>query len=89
MLSTIIRAPPELAGFTPLEEHQSSTPAVFFNGKPVLHSHEKGAVASIPRSQCDGTLPFFPANLAATRSDDVGAGEEKVDKTVDIIVSSE
>ncbi|KFG79928.1 FPD1 [Metarhizium anisopliae] len=91
MLATTIRSPPSVDDYTPLSEYQSQTPESFSGGKPVLHFHLKGAVASIPRAQ-RGTLAIFPADspaaenaVASTNGDTEGLVEQKVD----VFVNSE
>lgn len=93
MLPTTIRSPPSLEDFTPIEEHQSATPASFFGGKPVLHFHLEGAKAWIPASQ-KGSLAIFPADVSTTVSAPDGTTlkettEEHVEQHVSVFVSSE
>ncbi|OAQ65023.1 benzoylformate decarboxylase [Pochonia chlamydosporia 170] len=91
MLATTIRSPPSVEDYIPLSDYQSQTPESFSDGKPVLHFHLKGAVASIPKSQC-GTLTIFPtdspsAENAVARTN--GDAEELVEQKVDVFVNSE
>ncbi|KXH64085.1 hypothetical protein CSAL01_01332 [Colletotrichum salicis] len=93
MLPTTIRSPPSLGDFTPIEEHQSQTPASFFGGKPVLHFHLEGAKAWIPASQ-KGNLAVFPADVSTMASAPDGttlreATEELVEQHVSVFVTSE
>jgi nucleotide-sensitive chloride channel 1A len=53
-----IHAAPPLDSFTPLADHQSQTPDVFYGAKPVLHYHTVGAHALISRAQLS-KLPIF------------------------------
>ncbi|KAI9830348.1 MAG: hypothetical protein M1819_005729 [Sarea resinae] len=45
----ILTHPPETSTFTPLTEHQSHTPASFFNAPPVLHHHASSALLLLSR----------------------------------------
>jgi nucleotide-sensitive chloride channel 1A len=58
MVPTIIHAAPALDTFTPLAEHQSQTPATFYNAKPVLHYHATGVRALASQDQL-AKLPVF------------------------------
>lgn len=35
----VLREPPKTSSFVPLSEHQSTTPASFYAGPPILHFH--------------------------------------------------
>ena len=58
MPPTTIHSAPPLDSFTPLADHQSQTPEVFYGAKPVLHYHAVGARALISRDQLS-KLPIF------------------------------
>ena len=58
MPPTTIHSPPALDSFTPLADHQSQTPEVFYGGKPVLHHHVIGGRALVRRDQLF-KLPIF------------------------------
>jgi nucleotide-sensitive chloride channel 1A len=58
MPPTTIHSAPPLDSFTPLADHQSQTPEVFYGAKPVLHYHAVGARALISRDQIS-KLPIF------------------------------
>ncbi|OLN86928.1 hypothetical protein CCHL11_04546 [Colletotrichum chlorophyti] len=93
MLPTIIRAPPALGDFTPIEEHQSQTPETFFGGKPVLHHHLEAAKAWIPASQ-KGSLAIFPADVSTAATAPSGttlndSSEDLVEQEVSVFVNSE
>lgn len=91
MLATTIRSPPSVEDYIPLSDYQSQTPESFSDGKPVLHFHLKGAVASIPKSQC-GTLTIFPTDSPSTENAVArtnGDAEELVEQKVDVFVNSE
>lgn len=93
MLPVTIRSAPELEGFIPLEEYQSTTPVTFFGGKPVLHNHTQGAKVWIAKDQAS-ELPIFagePAPSAAVAPAGASGVEtgDLVERTVDIFVSSE
>ncbi|KAL5350335.1 hypothetical protein ACLOAV_003902 [Pseudogymnoascus australis] len=57
-LPTTIHAPPSLDSFTPLTEHQSTTPSTFFSETPVLHYHGPNARALIAPEHLYA-LPIF------------------------------
>ncbi|RPB03516.1 hypothetical protein L873DRAFT_1786936 [Choiromyces venosus 120613-1] len=54
---TILRQPPDLSSYTPLETHQSSTPASFQT--PVLHFHAPSTTLLIAPEHIS-LLPIFP-----------------------------
>lgn len=64
---TTIRAPPSLDSFTPLSEHQSSTPNTFFSETPVLHYHGANARALIAPEHLS-VLPIFTPAQNGTKS---------------------
>ncbi|KAI9647515.1 hypothetical protein NHQ30_003900 [Ciborinia camelliae] len=53
-----IHATPALDSFTPLVEHQTQTPSTFYDARPVLHYHAKGARA-VAYGDYIKELPFF------------------------------
>ncbi|KAF1996978.1 hypothetical protein P154DRAFT_300144 [Amniculicola lignicola CBS 123094] len=46
-----VSTPPKADDFTPLEEHQTQTPATFFDGKPVLYAHYAGLTLAIEETR--------------------------------------
>ncbi|KAH6691345.1 regulator of volume decrease after cellular swelling-domain-containing protein [Plectosphaerella plurivora] len=91
MLPVTIRSAPELGEFIPLEEYQSTTPASFSGGKPVLHAHAQGAKVWISKDQVS-QLPIFsgePAPSAAVAPGPEIETADLVERTVDIFVNSE
>jgi nucleotide-sensitive chloride channel 1A len=57
-LPTTIHTPPSLDSFTPLTEHQSTTPASYFDLVSVLHYHGPNARALIAPEHLSA-LPMF------------------------------
>ena len=43
----VLQDVPKVEDFVPLVEHQSATPASFYNGPPVLHYHSPGCKLAI------------------------------------------
>lgn len=100
-LPTTIHAPPSLDAFTPLTEHQSTTPSTFFSETPVLHYHGPNARALIAPEHLSA-LPIFISAQSSVETDaqaaangDAGAnGDATTQSTaqqvfpVDIYVSS-
>lgn len=90
MPPTTIRSAPALDSFTSLEDHQSQTPASFYEAKPVLHHHIVGAGVLIASDQKLKLPIFHPASStisgAAHNNDGfLGMG----DVVVDVYVNSE
>src|SRR4051812_45288624 len=85
MAPITIHSAPSLDTFTTLADHESQTPAVFFNAKPVLHYHSTSVRASARRSQLS-KLPIFAQ--AMDDQTDEAAGDGLV-QPVEIFVSSE
>ncbi|KXJ92937.1 regulator of volume decrease after cellular swelling-domain-containing protein [Microdochium bolleyi] len=62
MLATVIKTCPSAEDdFEELSEYQSQTPQTFFDGKPVLHAHDKHVKAWVSEEQ-HGRLFFFSDN---------------------------
>ena len=90
MPPTTIHSAPALDSFTPLADHQSQTPEVFYGAKPVLHYHAVGARALASRDQLS-KLPIFSQTQAAS---DAAEGEQPegsalVAEIIDAYISSE
>lgn len=91
----ILARAPELADFTPLQEHQESTPGVFFGGKPVLHLRAPNATLVQPKHiGADATWPAFQSGATtngqgATNGDASEADETVAIGGVDVFVTSE
>ncbi|OBT40187.1 hypothetical protein VE00_08834 [Pseudogymnoascus sp. WSF 3629] len=66
-LPTTIHAPPSLDSFTPLTEHQSTTPSTFFSETPVLHYHGPNARALIAPEHLSA-LPIFTSAQKSVES---------------------
>lgn len=64
---TIIHNKPDVASYTPLADYQASTPATFYDSKPVLHYHTENAYALIASEQLLD-LPIFTGPESTARS---------------------
>ncbi|KAK7545085.1 regulator of volume decrease after cellular swelling-domain-containing protein [Phyllosticta citribraziliensis] len=95
MAIQILNRAPDLADFTPLQEHQESTPGVFFGGKPVLHLRAPHATLVQPKHiGAAATWPAFQSSSAtngqSTTNGDAGESDETVTVGgVDVFVTSE
>lgn len=102
-LPTTIHTPPPLDSFTPLSEHQSATPATFFNETPVLYYHGPNARALIAPEHLSAVPMFTPAQNGAeseaqapadganggqTNGDATSSSESQLVFPVDIYVNS-
>ena len=91
MPPTTIHSAPVVDSFTPLADHQSQTPEVFYGAKPVLHYHAAGARVLISRDQLS-KLPIFSQtpDVAFEPGQPEGSnGTTSVGEVVDAYVSSE
>lgn len=94
MPPTTIHSAPALDSFTPLADHQSQTPEVFYGAKPVLHYHAVGARALASRDQLS-KIPMFsqtPGQVASDSADDVqpeGPDGRMIEGVTDAYISSE
>lgn len=91
MPPTTIHSAPTLDSFTPLADHQSQTPEVFYGAKPVLHYHAAGARALIFRDQVS-KLPIFSQtpDVAFEAVQPEGPnGTTSVAEVIDAYISSE
>lgn len=98
----VLREPPNASSFVPLLEHQSTTPASFYSGPPVLHYYSDRSKVIILEREV-GNAPAFAALLqnadAVTSGPTNGEGQangdpeetekQKVLEDVDIWVTSE
>lgn len=90
-LPTTLRTPPSLDAYTPLADHESRTPASFYEGPPVLHYHTTGARAYVSRENRD-KLPWGGNETTATAAGGEAwpiMGEGMVEQVVDVFVGSE
>jgi len=95
----VLREPPNSSSFIPLVEHQSTTPASFYAGPPVLHYYSDRSKLIILEHETDSAAAFAPllekatsqshANGAATNGDAGTQGAEKVVEDVDVWVTSD
>jgi chloride channel, nucleotide-sensitive, 1A len=97
----LIREPPPASTFVPLADHQSTTPASFYTGPPVLHYHSgRSKVVILERDPAASAL-LAPLLQHATNEDaDTGtnghadgdggdtANARKVLEDVDVWVAS-
>jgi nucleotide-sensitive chloride channel 1A len=84
MPPTTIHSAPPLDSFTPLADHQSQTPEVFYGAKPVLHYHAVSARALISSDQTS-KLPIFSQKLEGEEGPQI----DMVAEVIDAYVSSE
>ena len=97
----VLREAPKASTFIPLAEHQSSTPASFYTGPPVLHYHSDRSKVIILERDASGTALLEPllrqastAGAAQTNGgadangDGEGRSEQKVIEDVDVWVTS-
>lgn len=99
----ILREPPQASTFIPLVEHQSSTPASFYAGPPVLHYYSDRSKLIILEAEADAVAAFAPllekatsqpsqahANGTETNGDAAeGFAKQRVIEDVDVWVTSE
>lgn len=84
---------PTASDYTPLEQHESSTPASFFGGKPVLHKHYAGCRILASPSELIALAEFGtlagPRPAAANGNGETAQPEEQqICDKVDIFVNS-
>jgi len=97
----VLREAPKVTSFIPLVEHQSATPASFYNGPPVLHYYSDRCkvlvldrdLSSVPALAefASGGAGETATNGTAVNGDGAHEGEEvhKTLEEVDIWVTSE
>lgn len=56
----VLREPPNSASFVPLVEHQSTTPASFYSGPPVLHYYSDRSKVIVLRHELSSAPAFAP-----------------------------
>jgi len=88
MFPTTIRTAPELDTFTSLADHQSQTPATFYNARPVLHYQATGIRALASPDQLSH-LPIFSEQTNIPSETIEGEGLSAVVELVDAYISSE
>jgi len=97
MLPMVIRSRPSADNdFQPLSEYQAQTPETFFDGKPVLYSHDENIKAWVSDEQYEQL--FFFSRLTANESStptppesyalDNEAKDLREEKRVEVFVSS-
>ncbi|KIW79736.1 hypothetical protein Z517_06350 [Fonsecaea pedrosoi CBS 271.37] len=100
----ILREPPKASSFVPLIEHQSATPASFYNGPPVLHYYSDRSKLIVLEHEARSVPAFAPllqhlgsqeqpqqtgANGAESNGDSEARGKQKVVENVDVWVTSD
>ena len=56
----VLREPPNVASFVPLVEHQSTTPASFYSGPPVLHYYSDRSKVRVLQHEIGNAPAFGP-----------------------------
>ncbi|CAK7219058.1 hypothetical protein SBRCBS47491_003715 [Sporothrix bragantina] len=90
-LPTTLRSPPSVDSYTPVADHQSRTPASFYDGPPVLHYHTTGARAYVSRENRD-KLPWGGNDTTAEATGGESwpiMGEGMIEQVVDVFVGSD
>ena len=90
-LPTTLRSPPSVSVYTPLTEHETRTPASFYEGPPVLYYHKVAGRAYLSKGNQD-KLPWGSSPSTASSSGDEAwpvMGDDSVEQVVDIFVGSE
>ncbi|KIW68495.1 hypothetical protein PV04_04437 [Phialophora macrospora] len=99
----ILREAPKPSSFIPLIEHQSSTPASFYTGPPVLHyysdrskllvleheAHSIPALAPLLEASAPQTDHDSQASTTNGTSDANGTGKQRVVSELDVYVTSD
>ncbi|RMD44866.1 hypothetical protein DV735_g311, partial [Chaetothyriales sp. CBS 134920] len=94
----VLREPPNVSTFVPLAEHQSTTPASFYSGPPVLHYHSDRSKLIIAEGEIGKVLAFAPLIQHANPPQSESNGEsehaetaetQRVVDNVDIFVTSD
>jgi len=95
----VLRDPPKASTFVPLVEHQSTTPASFHSGPPVLHYYSDRSKLIVLEHEIDSAPAFAPILAAAaahqhengtqTNGEQSQQNKQKVVEDVDVWVASE
>lgn len=95
----VLREAPKPSSFVPLIEHQSTTPASFYSGLPVLHYYSDRSKLIVLEHEIDSAPAFAPILSAAsnhqhengsqTNGEQSDQTKQKVVDDVDIWVTSE
>ncbi|KAI1615296.1 regulator of volume decrease after cellular swelling-domain-containing protein [Exophiala viscosa] len=75
----VLREPPKTTSFVSLAEHQSRTPASFYEGPPVLHYYSDRSKLIILESEIDSAAAFAPLLEKATSQSQVNGSETNGD----------
>jgi len=62
----VLHEPPKASSFTPLAEHQSTTPASFYSGPPVLHYYSDRSKLIVLEHEVESISAFTPLLQHAT-----------------------
>ncbi|KAK5258620.1 hypothetical protein LTR40_007544 [Exophiala xenobiotica] len=75
----VLHEPPKASSFTPLAEHQSTTPASFYSGPPVLHYYSDRSKLLVLEHEVESISAFTPllqrATSVTSQPHSNGAGE--------------
>lgn len=95
----VLREAPKSSSFVPLVEHQSTTPASFYSGPPVLHYYSDRSKVILLEHEIASAPAFGPLLAAAstdqednstqTNGDHSEQPKQKVVEDVDVWVTSE
>jgi hypothetical protein len=90
MPPTTIHSIPKIDDYTSLVDHQSSTPATFYDARPVLHYTGESFRAIAPKEQV-ASLKIFGSNLdiAPVAEHDAASERPLREEAVSIFISSE
>jgi chloride channel, nucleotide-sensitive, 1A len=96
----VLREPPKASSFVPIGEHQSTTPASFYSGPPVLHYHSDRSKVIVYEDEINKAPALVPLlehsqsqhhsdGSTQTNGDSSHIETQKVIEDVDIYVTSE
>ena len=95
----VLRQPPHVSAFVPLVEHQSTTPASFHSGPPVLHYHSDRSKVRVLQRELINAPAFAPLfdksqvqNSSTSNGDAQANGDTedvKIIEEIDVWVTSE
>jgi nucleotide-sensitive chloride channel 1A len=95
----ILREAPKPSSFVPLIEHQSTTPASFYSGLPVLHYYSDRSKLIVLEHEIESAPEFAPILAAASthhqengtqaNGEQSDQNKQKVVDDVDVWVTSE
>jgi chloride channel, nucleotide-sensitive, 1A len=81
----VLREPPNVTSFVPLAEHQSTTPASFYTGPPVLHYYSDRSKVIVLQRELSSAPQFGPIfEDASTVTGDSQDGEAHLNGNSDV-----